>query len=48
MPSLVSITSDENEGEYQVPIISDDEESSESTTTLTKRMRNSFDICGNN
>lgn len=48
MPSLVSITSDEHSDDYEVPIISDDEESSESTTTLTKRMRNSFDICGNN
>ena len=46
MPSLVSVTTSE-EDDYEVPVVSDDE-SSQSTNSLTKRMRNSAELCGNN
>ena len=49
MPSLISVSSKEDKPEYyKLPPSSDEESNSSSSNTVSKRMRYSADLCGNN
>jgi hypothetical protein len=48
MPSLISVSSKEEPDYYKLPPSSDEESNSSSSNSVSKRMRYSAELCGNN